>query len=93
MRSLAQHILILLLCCMVWDMVFSDQSRTLRSGRVRGAVGMQAQVGVLQGGVERVLSVSLRAPQRLIPVHIQGRPPPYFIWGGLVFTQVHWLFA
>lgn len=43
---------------------------------------------VLQKGVERKLRVSLRSPHRLIPVHIQGRPPPYFILGGLVFTQV-----
>jgi hypothetical protein len=43
---------------------------------------------VLQEGVERKLRVSLRSPHRLIPVHIQGRPPPYFILGGLVFTQV-----
>jgi hypothetical protein len=50
-------------------------------------VRLQARVRVLQDGEEKVLSVSLRAPQRLIPVHIQGRPPPYFILGGLVFTQ------
>jgi hypothetical protein len=49
---------------------------------------MQAEVRVLQKGVERKLRVSLRSPHRLIPVHIQGRPPPYFILGGLVFTQV-----
>ena len=48
----------------------------------------QAEVRVLQKGVERKLRVSLRSPHRLIPVHIQGRPPPYFILGGLVFTQV-----
>lgn len=53
----------------------------------RGVV-MQAEVRVLQKGVERKLRVSLRSPHRLIPVHIQGRPPPYFILGGLVFTQV-----
>ncbi|CAL5228784.1 g11976 [Coccomyxa viridis] len=48
----------------------------------------EAEVRVLQKGVERKLRVSLRSPHRLIPVHIQGRPPPYFILGGLVFTQV-----
>ena len=48
----------------------------------------QAEVRVLQKGVERKLRVSLRSPHRLIPVHIRGRPPPYFILGGLVFTQV-----
>lgn len=43
---------------------------------------------MLKDSVERTLSVNLRAPHRLIPVHIGGRPPPYFILGGLVFTQV-----
>jgi hypothetical protein len=44
-------------------------------------------VRVLQGGVERTLKVHLRSPHRLVPVHIRGRPPSYFILGGLVFTQ------
>ncbi|EIE20222.1 trypsin-like serine protease [Coccomyxa subellipsoidea C-169] len=48
----------------------------------------QAKVRLLKDGQERTLSVNLRAPHRLIPVHIGGRPPPYFILGGLVFTQV-----
>ncbi|CAL8470933.1 g10475 [Coccomyxa elongata] len=48
----------------------------------------QASVRVLKGGAERTLTVNLRSPHRLIPVHIGGRPPPYFILGGLVFTQV-----
>ncbi len=42
---------------------------------------------MLQGGVERTLKVHLRSPHRLVPVHIRGRPPSYFILGGLVFTQ------
>ncbi len=50
--------------------------------------GVQAKVRLLKDGQERTLSVNLRAPHRLIPVHIGGRPPPYFILGGLVFTQV-----
>lgn len=34
------------------------------------------------------MRIKLQSPQRLIPVHICGRPPSYFILGGLVFTQV-----
>ena len=30
----------------------------------------------------------LRSPRRLIPVHINNRPPSYYILGGLVFTPV-----
>ena len=48
----------------------------------------QAEVRVLQGGAERTLRVKLRSPHRMVPVHIRGRPPSYFILGGLVFTQV-----
>ena len=34
------------------------------------------------------VEVELRAPHRLIPVHIMEKPPTYFIMGGLVFTPV-----
>ena len=50
--------------------------------------GAQAEIRVLQDGKERKVRVTLQSPQRLIPVHILGRPPSYFILGGLVFTQV-----
>ncbi len=43
---------------------------------------------MLKARAERTLTLNLRSPHRLIPVHIGGRPPPYFILGGLVFTQV-----
>ena len=43
---------------------------------------------MLKARTERTLTLNLRSPHRLIPVHIGGRPPPYFILGGLVFTQV-----
>ena len=49
---------------------------------------MQAEIRVLQDGKERKVRVALQSPQRLVPVHICGRPPSYFILGGLVFTQV-----
>ena len=78
-----QHVNLLvpaLLCLqLVWDGTDS---------RLELMTALQAEVRVLQKGVEKKLRVSLRSPHRLIPVHIQGRPPPYFILGGLVFTQV-----
>ena len=79
----SQHVKLLLpaLLCLqlVWDGTDS---------RLEVMTALQAEVRVLQKGVEKKLRVSLRSPHRLIPVHIQGRPPPYFILGGLVFTQV-----
>ncbi|KAI8465037.1 MAG: trypsin-like cysteine/serine peptidase domain-containing protein [Monoraphidium minutum] len=47
-----------------------------------------ATLRVLQGGKERTVTVALQAPVRLIPFHIKGRPPSYFIVAGLVFTAV-----
>lgn len=34
------------------------------------------------------VSVELRPAKKLVPVHIEGRPPSYFIAAGLVFTPV-----
>lgn len=48
----------------------------------------QAELRVLSEGKVRQISVELSASTRLIPVHIKGRPPSYFIFAGLVFTQV-----
>ncbi|KIY95877.1 hypothetical protein MNEG_12084 [Monoraphidium neglectum] len=47
-----------------------------------------ATLKVLQGGKERTVTVNLQAPVRLIPFHIKGKPPSYFIVAGLVFTAV-----
>lgn len=47
-----------------------------------------ATLRVLQGGKERTVTVRLQAPVRLIPFHIKGKPPSYFIVAGLVFTAV-----
>lgn len=41
---------------------------------------------MLHKGVARTVSVALQAPVRLIPFHIKGAPPSYFIVAGLVFT-------
>lgn len=48
----------------------------------------QAEVVLLRDGKELQLSVCLRGPKRLVPVHIDNRPPSYFIIAGLVFTPV-----
>lgn len=48
----------------------------------------EAQLRVLHDGKERQVSVKLQAPVRLIPFHIKGAPPSYFIVAGLVFTPV-----
>ena len=50
--------------------------------------GLQADLRILQDGKIKTVTVQLLVQQRLIPVHIKGRPPPYFIVAGLVFTQV-----
>ena len=42
----------------------------------------------MTAGKARKAKVKLQVPARMVPVHIQGRPPPFFILGGLVFTQV-----
>ncbi|KAK9844109.1 hypothetical protein WJX81_004691 [Elliptochloris bilobata] len=54
----------------------------------RKYVGEQAELRVLSEGKERRVSVELSTPTRLVPVHIKNRPPSYFIFAGLVFTQV-----
>lgn len=47
----------------------------------------QAELRVLAGGKVKHVSVELSTPARLVPVHIKNRPPSYFIFAGLVFTQ------
>ena len=51
-------------------------------------VGGQAQLRLLREGQEKEVTVQLVPFKRLIPHHIHGRVPPYFIIAGLVFTQV-----
>jgi len=48
----------------------------------------EATLVVLQGGATRTLQLKLKAPVKLIPYHIKGAPPSYFIVAGLVFTAV-----
>eukprot|EP00878_Enallax_costatus_P009462 GHUV01009887.1.p1 GENE.GHUV01009887.1~~GHUV01009887.1.p1 ORF type:complete len:535 (+),score=127.38 GHUV01009887.1:151-1755(+) len=46
----------------------------------------QAVLRLLKDGQEVTETVTLRAPNKLIPFHIKGKPPSYFIVAGLVFT-------
>ncbi|KAK9829857.1 hypothetical protein WJX72_008281 [[Myrmecia] bisecta] len=48
----------------------------------------EAQLRLLQNGKVVSVTVNLAVPVRLIPVHIKGRPPSYFIIAGMVFTVV-----
>ena len=34
------------------------------------------------------VTVELSKSQRLVPVHLKGAAPSYFIFAGLIFTQV-----
>jgi hypothetical protein len=45
-----------------------------------------AELKLLHNGKVKVVKVNLQAPVRLIPFHIKGKPPSYFIVAGLVFT-------
>lgn len=48
----------------------------------------KADLRLLRDGKEQTVQVQLVQPKRLIPHHIHGRPPPYYIIAGFVFTQV-----
>eukprot|EP00271_Cylindrocystis_brebissonii_P001037 TRINITY_DN11285_c1_g2_i3.p1 TRINITY_DN11285_c1_g2~~TRINITY_DN11285_c1_g2_i3.p1 ORF type:complete len:771 (+),score=157.38 TRINITY_DN11285_c1_g2_i3:347-2314(+) len=50
--------------------------------------GDHAVLHILRKGKELEVSVELRTLIRLIPTHLSGRPPSYFIFAGLVFTTV-----
>lgn len=50
--------------------------------------GDEAELGFWSQGRLCKASIPLRPPTRLIPVHINNRPPSYYIFGGLVFTPV-----
>lgn len=51
-------------------------------------LALQARLKVLSGKSLKTVDVVLAAPTRLIPVHINNKPPSYFIFAGLVFTTV-----
>lgn len=50
--------------------------------------GENASVEILRDGSCLHRSVPLRMPRRLVPIHINERPPSYFILAGLVFTPL-----
>ena len=51
-------------------------------------VGESARVKYLRDGKMNETSITFNAMKRLVPWHIEGTPPSYFIAGGLVFTTV-----
>ena len=51
-------------------------------------VGDRARLKVLRGGAVKSVTVELSKSRRLVPVHLKGAPPQYFIFAGLIFTQV-----
>ncbi|KAL4539598.1 hypothetical protein Ndes2437B_g02038 [Nannochloris sp. 'desiccata'] len=50
--------------------------------------GDQAILGILSDKQIKEVKVNLQKPYRLVPVHIENKPPSYYIIGGLVFTPV-----
>ncbi|KAL4419940.1 hypothetical protein ABPG75_007038 [Micractinium tetrahymenae] len=50
--------------------------------------GDEAVLRILHQRQVKEVSVRLRSPRRLVPVHINNAPPSYYILGGLVFTPV-----
>jgi hypothetical protein len=44
--------------------------------------GDEARLRILHEGAVKEVSVRLRSPRRLIPVHINNAPPSYYILGG-----------
>lgn len=50
--------------------------------------GETARVEILRDGQVLELDIVVRPTKKLVPVHIEGKPPSYFIAAGLVFTPV-----
>jgi hypothetical protein len=50
--------------------------------------GDTAELRVWHAGAAKTVRVKLSAAKKLIPVHTAGKPPAYYIAGGLVFTPV-----
>mmetsp|Transcript_10950 Transcript_10950/g.22820 ORF Transcript_10950/g.22820 Transcript_10950/m.22820 type:complete len:309 (-) Transcript_10950:286-1212(-) len=50
--------------------------------------GETATLEVLSEGAVKRVNIQLQAPQKLVPVHIEGRSPSYLVVGGLVFNAV-----
>ena len=54
----------------------------------RKYVGDKAEVTVFRDGKVMAFDVALTQHDRLVPVHIEGVPPSYYICAGVVFTVV-----
>jgi S1-C subfamily serine protease len=50
--------------------------------------GDEATLRILSDKIVKEVKVNLQKPYRLVPVHIENKPPSYYIIGGLVFTPV-----
>eukprot|EP00854_Cymbomonas_tetramitiformis_P009018 gene9018-10685_t len=55
-------------------------------------IGDEISMRILRKGVPMEIEVVLQAPHSLIPSHIKGEDPSYFITAGLVFTVVSELY-
>jgi S1-C subfamily serine protease len=51
-------------------------------------VGENAEIEILRDGEPMKFSVPMENKKRLVPVHMEGKTPEYFIIAGLVFTTV-----
>lgn len=51
-------------------------------------VGENAEIEILRDGKPMKFSVPMENKKRLVPVHMEGKTPEYFIIAGLVFTTV-----
>ena len=54
----------------------------------RKYVGDKSEVTVLRNGKVMNFTIDLTPHNRLVPVHIEGLPPSYYICAGIVFTAV-----
>lgn len=51
-------------------------------------IGDQAVLGILRDGNKIKVTVTMKPRVHLVPVHIKGRQPSYFVIAGLIFTPV-----
>ena len=54
----------------------------------RKFIGDKARLRLLREGKVMEVETELAAPYRLVPAHLSGKAPSYFVFGGLVFTAL-----
>ena len=54
----------------------------------RKFIGDTARLRLLREGKIIEVTTELAAPYRLVPAHLSGKAPSYFVFGGLVFTAL-----